>query len=142
MVNTNPVSRHDTQSVSRSGWNNLRRRPAMSAPQPKGARETMVRFISAPPAMRLHRLGGEKQSEAEEGQIVDDVLGVDDPLGALAHMLGHREIGEDRAPAARPVFRVTDEPKDEEDGEGREHRDDLIPCETAEQNAEGEEGSA
>src|SRR6266481_167224 len=95
----------------------------------------------APPPLGLERAEGQEERESDHRQVVDEVLGVDDPFGKAVHVLDDRRLLDDGPERAlRGVREPAEEPQGQERPEGTEARHDLILGGGRHEEADGEEG--
>src|SRR6266436_2782259 len=81
----------------------------------------------SPPPLRFERPEGEEQRQHDAGQVVDEILGVDQPAREAVEVIDEREILEHPAQAApRELGPPSDDPEREQDPEGAEAGHDLV----------------
>src|SRR5712692_7868112 len=98
--------------------------------------------LSAPP-LGLERSQGEEQGQRDRGEVVDEVLGVDDAPAESIHVLGDGQVLE-QGPEVRAgeLGSPADDPEGQEHAEGAEARDDLVLGQRRNQDAHRQKGSA
>src|ERR1700687_4315387 len=81
----------------------------------------------SPPPLRLEGPEGEEQREHDAGQVVDEILGVDQPAREAVEVIGERQGLEHPAQAApRELGTPPHDPEREQDPEGAEAGHDLV----------------
>src|SRR6266446_5162426 len=81
----------------------------------------------SPPPLRFERPEGEEQRQHDAGQVVDEILGVDQPAREAVEVIDEREILEHPAQAApRELGPPSHDPEREQDPEGAEAGHDLV----------------
>src|SRR6266542_1697433 len=97
----------------------------------------------SPPPLGLERSQREEQGQGDRGEVIDEILGVDDAAAESVHVLGDRQILEQR-PEIRTgeLGSPADNPERQEHGKGAEARDDLVFGQRRNQDAHRQEGAA
>src|SRR6266853_413197 len=81
----------------------------------------------SPPPLRLEGPEGEEQREHDSGQVVDEILGVDQPAREAIEVIGERQVLAHPAQAApRELGPPSHDPEGEQDPEGAEAGHDLV----------------
>ena len=75
----------------------------------------------------------EKEPEADERQVVDDVACVDDAFGELLEMTAHGKIGNEAGGPSSPALRDLDEVQKQEQIESEKPGYDLVLRQAAEE---------
>src|SRR5580693_5933564 len=87
---------------------------------------SMFRSLSAPP-FALDRLRGEKQSEGDEADVVDQVRRIDDAFREVVEVIDDRQVaGQLVSARSEEAADPGDDPQKEEHGKGDRAGDDLV----------------